>query len=104
MTSVPDKTRKLFELCLIVPNGHLPHFCPTFNMAALLLKRSIIIMWRGRPMERLVGGWYSHGPVFKPTSLGTFPRSTVIVSVSQPKLFYGHWVEETEGSPQVGKK
>ena len=40
MTPVPAKTRKLFQFFLIVTNGHLPHFCPTFNMAALLPKRS----------------------------------------------------------------
>ena len=42
MTPVPAKTRKLFQFFLIVTNGHLPHFCPTFNMAALLPKRSIL--------------------------------------------------------------
>ena len=41
MTPVPDKTRTSFQFFLIVTNGHLPHFCPTFNVATLLSKRSI---------------------------------------------------------------
>ena len=40
MSSVPIIAKKIFAFFLIASNGHLPHFCPTFNMAALLPKRS----------------------------------------------------------------
>ena len=42
MSSVPIIAKKIFAFFLIASNGHLPFFCPTFNMAVLLPKRSII--------------------------------------------------------------
>ena len=36
MASVPAKTRKISGFFIMSPNANLPHFCPTFNMAALL--------------------------------------------------------------------
>ena len=48
-------------------------------------------------------GWRSIGPRFNPTS-GTGRRSSVTVSLGQPKACEEHWVEETEGSPRVGDK
>ena len=41
MSSVPIIAKRIFAFFLIASNGHLPHFCPTFNMAVLLPKRSI---------------------------------------------------------------
>ena len=47
-------------------------------------------------------GWRSIGPGFNPTS-GTGRRSSVTVCVGPPMPCEGSWVEETEGSPRVGK-
>ena len=36
MSSLPIIAKKIFAFFLIAPNGHLPHFCPTFNIVVLL--------------------------------------------------------------------
>ena len=61
MSSVPILAKNIFAFFLIASNGHLPHFCPTFNTASPRFSpRGLIVnfkIWHGG----LFQGWLIRG-------------------------------------------